>query len=930
MLLDYRKYEPIRDIDMSELERKDFPIKIEDIMHTAYLQYSLSVNVGRAIPDVRDGLKPVTRRILYAMRQMGLTKSHSYTKSAKVVGEVIGKYHPHGDSSVYDAMVRLAQDFAMRAPLVDGQGNFGSIDGDPPAAYRYTECRLERLAEELLRDIDKDTVDMTPTFDESEIEPAVLPALFPHLLVNGNTGIGVGMATNIPPHRLGEVINATICLLENPSATIEELMEHVPGPDFPTGAIIRGKNEIRRFYQTGKGSIRIRSKADIVEKDGREQIVITEIPYAVNKENMVKRIVDLVRDKKISDISNIRDESSRRAGIRVVIDIKRGGMGSVVLNQLYAIGGLETTFGSTMLVVDHNRPRIMNLQQVLQAFIDHRMEVVIRRARFELRKAEARAHILEGLLIAVANIDEVVKIIRESRTKEEAGNQLMTRFELSRIQAAAILEMRLHQLTGLAIDDLQNEYAEVKKYIDYLNELLNSREKRIQLIKQELEEVRDKYDTPRRSEITFDDTDLNIADLIPQHDCVITVSNTGYIKRMSSTEFDTQHRGGKGNRGMETKDGDFVEHLFYANSHDLIFFFTDKGFMYWLKVYEIPEGSRIGKGKAIVNMIKIEAGDRIRAMLTLHEDELDNPNRYIIMSTRNGYIKKTSLSAFNNLRRTGLRALIIEENDDLIDASICGAGDEIMICTAKGMACRFDQKEVRPMGRTARGVTAIRYKIKDDYVVGMVVIHGMNPDIEEEAEIVEDEAALVENDDVVTTIEVDDDSEHDSEIEGDELEPSEGPELLVITDGGIGKRSYVAGYRKTRRGAKGVVNIKLRSGELVIAALQSHSGEKAMLITERGQIVKIPIDEIRLVGRASIGVKVMNMKYEGDRITSAVKITGDDEPETEENGEVIDVVAEDGAVSADTAEGTETVKPAGAGEPTAEDSGENLADGSDE
>lgn len=892
---------------MSELERKDIPIKIEDIMHTAYLQYSLSVNVGRAIPDVRDGLKPVARRILYAMRQMGLTKSHSYTKSAKVVGEVIGKYHPHGDGSVYDAMVRLAQDFAMRSPLVDGQGNFGSIDGDPAAAYRYTECRMERLAEELLRDIDKNTVDMTPTFDESEVEPAVLPAMFPHLLVNGNTGIGVGMATSIPTHRLGEVINATICLLEKPTASIEELMEHLPGPDFPTGAIIRGKNEIRRFYKTGKGSIRIRSRATIIEKDGREQIIITEIPYAVNKENMVKRIADLVRDKRIPDISNIRDESSRRVGIRIVVDVKRGAMGSVVLNQLYAIGGLETTFGSTMLVVDNNRPRIMNLSQVLQAFIDHRMEVVIRRAQFELNKAEARAHILEGLLIAVANIDEVVKIIRESRTKEEAGNQLMARFELSKPQSNAILEMRLHQLTGLAIDDLQSEYDEVKKYIAYLNDLLSDRDKRIQLIKQELEEVRDKYDTPRRSEITFDDSDLNIADLIPQQDCVITVSNTGYIKRMSSTEFDTQHRGGKGNRGMETKDGDFVEHLFYANSHDLIFFFTDRGFMYWLKVYEIPEGSRISKGKAIVNMIKIEAGDRIRAMLTLHEDELDSDKRYIVMATRNGYIKKTALSAFKNLRRTGLRALHIEENDDLIGAFVCEAGDEIIISTAKGMACRFDQKEVRAMGRAARGVTAIRFKIQDDYVVGMVVIQGMNP----EAKLleVEDEEVIVdENEDAVIAVEVDEEIEVEVEIEGDEeaVEGEGGPELLVITDGGIGKRSYVAGYRKTRRGAKGVTNIKLRAGELVIAALQSHPGEKAMLITERGQVVKIPIDEIRIVGRASIGVKVMNMKYEGDRITSAVKIAEDDEPEVEE----IEETAMDGEVQGEevsTADGVEAV-----------------------
>ncbi|MDD2478530.1 MAG: DNA gyrase subunit A [Victivallaceae bacterium] len=869
---------------MTESERRDFPICIEDIMHTAYLQYSLSVNVGRAIPDVRDGLKPVTRRILYAMRQMGLTKSHAYTKSAKVVGEVIGKYHPHGDSSVYDAMVRLAQDFAMRMPLVDGQGNFGSIDGDPAAAYRYTECRLERLAEELLRDIEKDTVDMTPTFDESGSEPAVLPAMFPHLLINGNTGIGVGMATNIPPHRLSEVINATILLLENPTATIDELMEFLPGPDFPTGAIIRGKKEIRRLYHTGKGSIRIRSRAEIIEKDGREQIIITEIPYAVNKENMVKRIADLVKEKRIIDISNIRDESSRRVGIRVVVDVKRGAMGSVVLNQLYAIGGLESSFGASMLVVDHNRPRIMNLSQILQAFIDHRMEVVIRRANFELRKAEARAHILEGLLIAVANIDDVVRIIRESQTKEEAGNHLMARFELTKIQADAILEMRLHQLTGLAIDDIQKEYDEVKKFIEYLNELLSSREKRIEMIKGELEEIRDKYDDKRRSEITFDDSDLDMADLIPQQDCVITVSSTGYIKRMSAADFETQHRGGKGNRGMDIKDGDFVEHLFFANSHDLIFFFTDKGVMHWLKVFEIPEGSKISKGKAIVNMIKIEPGERIRAMLTLNEQNLDNPDRYIIMATRNGYIKKTALPAYKNLRRAGLRSIIIEENDDLIDVFMCGTGDEIILCTGKGMACRFAQSDVRAMGRTTRGVTGIRFKIEGDYVVSMVVSTTEESDVLEDLET--NDATLDTESAIDADIEIEDGIEDDVELEDEvdaeaEVEVSDEPEMLVISDGGIGKRSYVSAYRKTRRGAKGVLNIRLRENELVIAALLVESGEKAMLITERGQVVKIPIDEVRRVGRNSVGVTVMKMKYKNDRITSAIKITDDDEDEEE-------------------------------------------------
>ena len=602
---------------MSELEHKDFPISIEDIMHTAYLQYSLSVNVGRAIPDVRDGLKPVNRRILYAMKQLNLTKSHAYTKSAKVVGEVIGKYHPHGDSSIYDAMVRLAQDFSMREPLIDGQGNFGSIDGDSAAAYRYTECRMERLSEEMLADIDKDTVDMMPTFDESAEEPVVLPARFPQLLVNGTTGIGVGMATSIPPHNLAEVINATIALLDDPKATVDDLMEHLPGPDLPTGAIIRGRYSIRQFYLTGRGSIKMRARAEIIEKDNREQIIGTEIPYAGNKEMMGKRIAELVNEKKIVGISGLRDESSKRTGIRIVVEIKRGAMATVVLNQLYAHTQMETAFGCTMLVVDHNRPRVMNLPQVLQAYLDHRLEVITRRTRFDLKKAEARAHILQGLLIAIANIDEVVRLIRESRTKQEAADRLCERFGFSTIQVNAILEMRLHQLTALAMEDVQNEYDEICKRIDYYKALLASREMRLGVIREELIQVRDKYATPRRTEIVGDDSDLNIADLIPRHSCVITVSNTGYIKRVPADTYKTQHRGGKGIIGMETKEEDYVEHLFNADSHDLIFFFTDKGFMYWLNVYEIPEGSRISKGKAIVNMIKVEPGEMIKTMLTV-------------------------------------------------------------------------------------------------------------------------------------------------------------------------------------------------------------------------------------------------------------------------------------------------------------------------
>ena len=846
---------------MSELGNRDFPVNIEDIMHTAYLQYSLSVNVGRAIPDVRDGLKPVNRRILYAMRQLGLSKSHATVKCARVVGEVMGKYHPHGDAAIYDALVRLAQDFSMRNPLVEGQGNFGNIDGDPAAASRYTECRMERLAEEMLGDIEKETVDMIPNFDESETEPAVLPARFPQLLVNGTTGIGVGMATNIPPHNLGEVIDATVCLLENPKATVDELMEHLPGPDFPTGAIIRGRYSLRQFYQTGHGSVKIRSKADIIEKDGREQIIVTEIPYAVCKEQLVKKIAELVNEKRITGISGLRDESSKRTGMRIVIEIKRGAMASVVLNQLYAHTLLETTFGCTMLVVDHNRPRTMNLVQVLQAYIDHRLEVVLRRTIFDLRKAEARAHILEGLMKALANIDEVVQIIRESRSRADAAANLIARFEFTQVQTDAILDMRLHQLTGLAIEVLKAELEELLKRIEYLKALSASRDMRLGVIRDELLEIKEKYADPRRTEITTDDSDLNIADLIPRHSCVITVSNTGYIKRVPADTYQTQHRGGKGIIGMETKEEDHVEHLFNADSHDLIFFFTDRGFMYWLNVYEIPEGSRTGKGKAIVNMIKIEPGEKICAMLTVSQDEFNDPNKYIVMASRRGYIKKSELALFKNLRRVGLRALVIEDDDDLIGAGISENGNEILLSTRLGMACLFDQndEQIRPMGRTARGVTGMRFKIPGDDVVSLEIIR---------EHVYSDEEPADENE-TETEVEVDVDDE--APVYGS------GPEVLVVTDGGMGKRSYVSTYRKTNRGAKGVVNIRLREGESVLSVIQITEEDEILLTTERGQLVRIPAKEIRRVGRASKGVRIMNLNP-GDRITGVAKLIEVDVP----------------------------------------------------
>ncbi len=846
---------------MSDLEHRDIPVNIEDIMHTAYLQYSLSVNVGRAIPDVRDGLKPVNRRILYAMKQLNLTKSHATVKCARVVGEVMGKYHPHGDSAIYDALVRLAQDFSMRSPLIEGQGNFGSIDGDPAAASRYTECRMERLAEELLADIEKDTVNMIPNFDETETEPEVLPASFPHLLVNGSTGIGVGMATSIPTHNLGEVINATIALLDNPKATVDDLMEFLPGPDFPTGAIIRGRYSLRQIYSTGRGSVRLRACADIIEKDGREQIIVTEIPYAVNKEQLVKKIAELVNDKRITGISALRDETSQRTGIRIVIEIKRGAMASVVLNQLYAMTPLETSIGCTMLVVDHNRPRVMNLTEILQAFIDHRMEVVTRRAIFDLKKAQARAHILEGLLLALDHLDEVVRMIRSSRSRNEAAESLMARFGFSKLQVNAILDMRLHQLTGLAIEAVQGEYDELMKTIDYLKRLLASREMRIGVIKEELIVVRDKHADPRRTQIVMDDSDLNIADLIPRHSCVITVSNTGYIKRVPADTYRTQHRGGKGIMSMETKNEDYVEHLFNADSHDLIFFFTDRGFMYWLNVYEIPEGSRTGKGKAIVNMIKIEPGEKIRAMLTVHPEEFSDPNKFIVMASRRGFIKKTELALFKNLRRTGLRALVIEEDDDLIGAAVSANGDEILLSTRLGMACRFDQsdEQIRPMGRTARGVTGMRFKLDNDSIVSMEIIREL---IGDEAMTEEEEAAEPEigaGDDAPVT--------------------GFGPEILVVTTGGMGKRSFVSTYRKTNRGAKGVANIKLRDGEEVLSVLQILNEDEILLNTERGQLVRIPAGEIRTVGRNSRGVKIMNLN-DGDKLTGVARLI---EVEAEKN-----------------------------------------------
>lgn len=885
--------------DVTSIPMKDYPVHIEDIMHTAYLQYSLSVNVGRAIPDVRDGLKPVNRRILYGMKQLGLTKGHATVKSARVVGEVMGKYHPHGDAAVYDALVRLAQDFSMRAPLIEGQGNFGTIDGDPAAASRYTECRMERLAEELLADLDKDTVNMIPNFDESEREPEVLPAKFPNLLVNGSTGIGVGMATNIPPHNLGEVIDGTLHLLDHPTATVADLMKFIPGPDFPTRGIIHGIDPIRSLYNTGHGVIKVRAKAEILEtKNGGEQILVTEIPYAVNKEMLVKRIADLVRDKKITGISSLRDESSHKTGIRIVIDIKRGAMASVVLNQLYAHTQMEEAIGCNMLVVDMNRPRTLNLLQILQRYIDHRLEVVTRRTRFELAKVEARIHILEGLLLAVRNLDDVVRIIRASRTRQEAQDTLVARYGFSKIQVTEILNMRLYQLTGLAIEDLQNEYDEKMKLADYLRSLLASRDLRIGVIKKELQEIKDKYADPRRTEITFDEGDIDVADLIPRHSCVITVSNTGYIKRVPADTYQTQHRGGVGIIGMETKDEDHVEHLFNADSHDIIMFFTNRGVMHWLNVYEIPEGARTGKGKAIINLIKLEPNEQIRTMLTIKKKMFEeNEELCIAMATKCGVIKKTPLSQFRHLRKIGIRALSIDEGDDLIGAALVEPADEIILSSAKGMACRFKSGDVRAMGRNARGVTGIKFKLEGDWVVSMEVVPG---DGTVSAPL---DAALPEGaEDAAEPEEIDEVEEPVGEENDDTaLEDTGKPQILIVTSGGMGKRSYVEDYRLTRRGAKGVKNLNLRDGEEVVAAVKVQHGDELIITTERGQVVRISVDEIRIVGRASMGVKIMELR-KGDRITGVarlIEVEGQKKPE--DNPEDIAVPAGTSAEPAEDA-----------------------------
>jgi len=803
---------------MEPLEIKS-QINIEQEMKTSYLDYSMSVIVGRALPDVRDGLKPVHRRILYAMFREGLLHNKKYSKSAGVVGEVLKKYHPHGDSAVYDTMVRMAQDFNMRYPLVDGQGNFGSVDGDPAAAYRYTEARLTKLAEELLADIDKETVDFTPNFDDTTVEPSVLPTRVPNLLINGSAGIAVGMATNIPPHNLSEVVDALVMMIDSPEVTIPELMTAIKGPDFPTAGFIHGYEGIRQAYLTGRGIIQMRARAAIEEGKGdRESIIVTELPYQVNKARLLERIAELVQEKKITGIAEIRDESDRE-GMRIAIDLKKGELSTMILNQLFKHTAMQSTFGVIMLALVNNQPRVLNLRKLLSNFIQHRREVVVRRTKFDLRKAEERAHILLGLKIALDNLDAVIALIKASANPEEAGIALVREFKLSEIQAKAILEMRLQRLTGLERDKIIAEYEEVLKEIARLTEILGSDVLVMKIIRDELLVIKTDYGDVRRTEIVAQTSEIDIEDLIKDEEMVITISHAGYIKRIPLTAYRAQRRGGKGKMGMETKEADFVERLFTATTHSYILFFTNRGRVYWLKVHQIPEASRQAKGKAIVNLLQIGQNERVTAALPVREFR---PGHFILMATKKGIIKKTELKSFSHLRSSGLIAVSLSEGDELIAAEVTDGKREVFLGTRNGIAARFTEDEVRDMGRSARGVIGI--KLDEGNVVVCM-------------EIVRNESTV-----------------------------------LTVTENGFGKRSSLEEYRLIGRRGKGVITLKIteRTG-LVIGMAQVSAEDEIILITSNGKVLRIRAKDISVQGRNTQGVRLFDID-EGDTVVSFAKL----------------------------------------------------------
>jgi len=816
-------------------------VNIEEEMKSAYIDYSMSVIVSRALPDVRDGLKPVHRRVLFGMSELGVLSNRPFKKSARIVGEVLGKYHPHGDTSVYDAMVRMAQDWSLRYPLVDGQGNFGSIDGDSPAAMRYTEAKLKRIAEETLSDIEKETVDFQPNFDDTLQEPTVLPTRIPTLLVNGAAGIAVGMATNMPPHNLSEAVDAIVAYIDDPEITTEGLMHHIKGPDFPTGGIIYGEQGIREAYETGRGRIVVRAKTEVeLTHSGRECIVITEIPYMVNKADMIRKIADLINDKKLEGISYINDESDR-AGMRIVIILKKEMPANIVLNRLYKQTQLQTSFNVNNIALVKGRPRTLTLKEIIGNFVSHRHDIVVRRTKYDLDQAEKRAHILEGLIIASDNIDEVIAIIRSSQNTDIARERLMERFGLTDIQARAIVDMRLRQLTGLEQDKLHAEYEELKKLIDHLNQVLADERLQMQIIKDELLEVKDKYGDKRRTQIVPAAGEFNPEDFYADDEMVITISHMGYIKRTPLTEFRRQNRGGTGKRGSTTREEDFIEHMYVATMHNTMLFFTSKGKCYWQKVYDLPEGTRNSKGRAIQNVINIEPDDSVRAFInvkTLDDSDYIN-NNYIVLCTCNGVIKKTSLEAYSRPRVNGINAITVREGDELLEARMTNGSHEIMLAVRSGRAVRFKESTVRPMGRTASGVRGITLSGDDDVVVGMITV--------------ENEAA----------------------------------DVLVVSENGFGKRSAISDYRLTNRGGKGVktINITDKTGKLI--ALKDVSDQYDLLIiTQNGNILRTPVNELRVMGRATQGVKLIDIK-ENDSIASVayVEVSEDDNETDNEIGE---------------------------------------------
>lgn len=820
-------------------------------MKSSYIDYSMSVIVSRALPDVRDGFKPVHRRILYGMMELGNTSDKPYKKSARIVGEVLGKYHPHGDSSVYLAMVRMAQEWAMRYPLVDGQGNFGSVDGDSPAAMRYTEARLNKLGEEMMQDLYKETVDFDPNFDNTLVEPKVMPTRIPNLLVNGASGIAVGMATNMPPHNLSEVIEACVAYLNNKQITVEELMEYVKAPDFPTGGFIYGISGVRESYLTGRGRVIMREKAEIESGQNHDKIVITEIPYNVNKAELIKNIADLVNEKKIEGISNANDESDRD-GMRIVIDIKRDANASVVLNKLYKMTALQTSFGVNNVALVNGRPKTLNLYDLISNFVEHRHDVVIRRTQFDLKKAKERAHILEGLIIASDNIDEVIRIIRAAKTPNDAIANLISRFELSEIQARAIVEMRLRQLTGLLQDQLHAEYAEVMKQIAYFEEILSNDEICRQVIKDELIEVKNKYGDIRRSEIVYSSEEFNPEDFYSDDEMIITISHLGYIKRTPLTEFRAQNRGGVGSKGSETRDEDFVEHIYPATMHNTMMFFTQKGKCYWLKVYEIPEGSKNSKGRAIQNLLNIDSDDAVNAYLRVKDlsDQDYINNHYVLFCTKNGVIKKTLLEQYSRPRQNGVNAITIREDDRVIEVRMTNGDNEIIIANKNGRAIRFNENTVRVMGRTATGVRGMSLdEDGEDEVVGMICIK-------------------------------------DSEAES----------IMVVSEQGYGKRSDIEDYRKTNRGGKGVktMNITEKTGKLVTIKSVTDDND-LMIINKSGITIRLKVADVRIMGRATQGVRLINLEKRNDQIGSVCKVTSENEDLLEEEVETANNAIESSA-----------------------------------